>query len=209
MCLAGMASTTHAQKKTRADREPRPGIYRAQGGEWRVDLTPAVEDALARYDRDFEMWERRDYRGVDLGRYEFSSRQVPWAVLGDFNNDGRVDVAVAGRTEGELVVLMVLSDGPRKYRVKSMDVEIYDPEDRRQAIPPVLQYVYPGRYRVEHRLDLKRSRRRPSEIEVRLPAVQMAGGRKRSAVLYLVEKGEVVPYYLVREIEVRDADRRR
>jgi hypothetical protein len=193
--------TSAAEAQTaRTDREPRPGIYRAKDGEWRVDLPPAVEDALRKYDRDFEMWEKSDYRGVNLGRYDFSARQVPWAVIGDFNNDGRIDVAVAGRTEDKLAVVMVLSEGRRSYRAKAMDVEPYDPEERRRVLPPVLRYVYPGRYRVDHRDGGKR-KGREREIEIRRPAVQMTGGRRSSAVLYVVERGEVSPYYLIRGIE--------
>ncbi len=190
---------------SRRDREPRPTIANSRG-EWRVDLPPRVEDAIRRYDRDFEPWSSDDYRGVDLGPYERSSRQVPWAVVGDFNGDGLMDVAIAGRTEDELVSLMIVSDGDRKYRVLTMDVEPYDREERKRTRPPVLSYVYPGKYRIEdseRRRGRQRGGRAVRELEVGKPAVQIAGGRRPGAALYVVNKMTVTPYYLVDPLNTR------
>jgi hypothetical protein len=192
-----------AQGRRRTDREPRPTIYRSADG-WRVDLTPAIEDALDRYNRDFEMWKPRDYGdggtrsardGDDRfdrhGEDAYSSRQTPWAVIGDFNGDGRVDIALSGRTDEDVLVVLVLSNGQRTYRVIELDAEPYDPDDRRSIRPATLRYVYPGRYVIDDpRL------RRPREIVVEQPAVQISGGRRQGAVLYVVEDNKAMPYYL-------------
>lgn len=170
--------------------EPRPAIYHSPDGSWRVDLPVAVEDALDRYNRDFEQWSAGDY-GRELSDADFTPRQTPWAVIGDFNGDGRADVALAGRDDRDALVVLILSTGRRGYRASEVEHEPYDVEDRRSIRPPLLSYLYPGRYVIDDpRLAY------PREILVDQPAVQVTGGRRQGAVLYVVERNSVVPYYL-------------
>ena len=184
--LAG--ASAQAQRRDLRD-EPRPTIYRTPTGIWLLDLPPAMEDALDRYNRDFEPWTVQDYRG--LSAYEPSPRQVPWAVIGDFNGDGRPDLAVAGRTDRDVVVVFVLSTGRSKYRAVEVEHDPYDPDDRTSIRPPTLTYMYPGRYVVaDPRLNY------PRQIVVDQAAVQISGGRRQGAVVYVVENNAVVPYYL-------------
>ena len=190
VCLiSGMASRTVQAQRRDLREEPRPAIYRSPNGIWLLDLPPAMEDALDRYNRDFEPWTQQDYRG--LPDYEPSPRQVPWAVIGDFNGDGRADRAIAGRTDRDVVVVFVLSSGRSKYRAFDADREPYDPDDRLSIRLPQLTYMYPGRYVVaDPRLDY------PRQLVVDQPAVQVTGGRRQGAVIYVVENNAVVPYYL-------------
>ncbi len=182
------ASVAHAQRRDLRD-EPRPTIYRSSDGIWLLDLPTAMEDALDRYNRDFEPWTLDDYRGVT--EYEPSPRQVPWAVIGDFNGDGRPDLAVAGRTDRDIVVVFLLSSGRSKYRAVEAEREPYDPDDRTSIRVPLLTYMYPGRYIVaDPRLSY------PRQLVVDQPAVQITGGRRQGAVVYVVENNTVVPYYL-------------
>lgn len=179
-----------AAQSRRLRDEPRPAIYHAADGSWRVDLPPAVEDALDRYNRDFEQWSEEDY-GRQISGADFTPRQTPWAVIGDFNGDGRVDIALAGRDDRDALVVIILSSGQRRYRAIEVEHEPYDVEDRRSIPPPLLSYVYPGRYVIDDpRLYY------PREILVDQPAVQITGGRRQGAVLYVVERNAVVPYYL-------------
>lgn len=190
LCLFSllMAATAQGQRRDLRD-EPRPAIYRSSDGIWLLDLPTAMEDALDRYNRDFEPWTLSDYRGVV--DYEPSPRQVPWAVIGDFNGDGRPDLAVAGRTDRDLTVVFVLSSGRSRYRAVEAEREPYDPDDRGSIRVPVLTYMYPGRYVVaDPRLAY------PRQIIVDQAAVQISGGRRQGAVIYVVENNTVVPYYL-------------
>jgi len=190
ICLLSVlgAVSAGAQRRDLRD-EPRPTIYRSSDGAWLVDLPPAMEDALDRYNRDFEPWTLDDYRG--LSDYEPSSRQLPWAVIGDFNGDGRPDLAIAGRTDRDLVLVFVLSSGRTRYRATEAEREPYDPEDRTSIRLPLLTYMYPGRYVVaDPRLNY------PRQLVVEQPAVQISGGRRQGAVVYVVENNSVVPYYL-------------
>ena len=177
-----------AQRRDLRD-EPRPTISRSPDGIWLVDLPPAMEDALDRYNRDFEPWSARDYgAGID---YTPSSRQLPWAVIGDFNGDGRPDIAIAGRTDRDVVIVFLLSSGRSRYRAVEAERDPYDPEDPRSARVPLMTYLYPGRYVVsDPRL------RYPRELVNEQPAVQVSGGRRQGAVIYSVENNAVVPYYL-------------
>lgn len=190
LCLLSILPATGAQAQRRDLRdEPRPAIYRSPDGIWLLDLPTAMEDALDRYNRDFEPWTLNDYRGVT--DYEPSPRQVPWAVIGDFNGDGRPDLAIAGRTDRDIVVVFVLSSGRSKYRAVEAEREPYDPDDRSSIRVPLLTYMYPGRYIVaDPRLGY------PRQLVVEQPGVQISGGRRQGAVVYVVDNNTVVPYYL-------------
>lgn len=170
--------------------EPRPTIYRSADGGWRLDLPVEMEDALDRYDRDFESWSEESYRS-GLAEYDFTSRQTPWAVVGDFNGDGRVDAAVAGRDDRDALVVFILSTGRNRYRAVEAEREPYDEEDPSSVRPPRLKYLYPGRYVIDDpRLAY------PREILIEQPAVQLTAGRRPGAVLYVVERNVLTPYYL-------------
>ena len=183
-----MPAPAQAQRRDLRE-EPRPAIYRAQTGIWLLDMPPAMEDALDRYNRDFEPWTVDNYQG-NL-EYEPSPRQLPWAVIGDFNGDGRPDLAVAGRTDRDVVVVFVLSSGRSRYRAVEAERDPYDPDYPGSTRPPVMTYMYPGRYVVaDPRLNF------PRQIVIDQPGVQISGGRRQGAVVYVVENNAVVPYYL-------------
>ena len=188
---AGSVNLLNAQRRSRVD-DPRPTIYRSATGEWLVDLPPDAEDAIDRYDRDFEAWHADDYGAdADDRAYDYSPRQVPWAVIGDFNGDGRTDIAIAGRTERNAVVVLVLSTGRRRYRATELDAEPYDEDLHRSARPSLLRYMYPGRYRVR-----QDRHQYTTELVLEQPAVQITGSWRPGAVLYAVVRDQVLPYYL-------------
>ena len=190
LALPLLAASAASAQRSRTGDEPRPTIYRSGVYGWQVDLPPAMEDALDRFDRDFEPWTQGDYpRGTEA--YEFSPRQTPWAVVGDFNGDGRADVAIAGRNDRDASIVFVLSTGRSRYRAIEAEREPFDPDDPSSIRLPVLSYLYPGRYVVaDPRLVY------PREIVIEQPAVQIVGGRRQGAIVYAVERNTLVPYYL-------------
>lgn len=186
-----LAAQRQRVDRERADREPRSAIYLDPTGRWRLDPTGPVEDALDRYDPAFEPWTQDDYPVDALAGYPFSPVQTPWAVVGDFNGDGLTDVAVAGRTDRDAVVLLVLSAGVRRYRAFELTRVPYDPEVPGTILLPVLSFRYPGRYVVADRRLLY-----PREIVVERPVVQLTGGGREGAVLFAVEQRGIASYYL-------------
>jgi hypothetical protein len=164
-----------------------------------------MEDALDRASRDFEQWTDIDYRPSDVDGYDPSPRQVPWAVVGDFNHDGRLDVALAGRDDRDQLVIFILSSGRRKYRAVRAESDPYDPDDRITVRPPVLSFLYPGRYVVDDRR-LRHSR----TIVVDQDAVQLTGGHRSGSVLYVVDSvsNTVLPYYLTKSVDDSPVGRR-
>lgn len=191
VALAASATPRVAVAQRWGRGEPRPLVYQGADRQWRVDLPPAMEDALDRYDPDFEPWSESDYARAGMQAYRFSARQTPWAVLGDFNGDGRMDAAVAGRTDRETVTLLLLSSGRRRYRAIPLEREPYDARDGIPPLLPELSFRYPGRYVVvDPRLAF------PREVVVARPAVELDGGGREGARLYVVERSGVVPYYL-------------
>ena len=190
VCISTLAPPAVSQSSRAVRDEPRPMIFRSASGEWQLDLPPAMEDALDRVDRDFEAWTASDYAYLPES-YEPTPRQLPWAVVGDFNGDGRLDLAIAGRDDRDALVIVVLSSGRSRYHAVEAEREPYDPDEPRTIRLPVLSYLYPGRYVIDDpRL------RYPRELAVDVPAVQVTGGRRNGAVLYTVESDALVPYYL-------------
>lgn len=187
LAVPGIASGQHGRRP--AD-DIRSTLTRDRDGAWRLDLAPAVEDALDRFDRDFEPWTGDDYRGLS-GDYSPSPRQVPWAVIGDFNGDGRTDVALAGRDDRDALVLIVVSTGRSRYRVIEGDREPFDPDDPGSIRRPVLRYLYPGRYVIaDPRLVY------PRELVIEQPAVELTGARRQGAMLLTVEDDAIARYFL-------------
>jgi hypothetical protein len=70
--------------------------------------------ALYGHDPAFRILERRDFvPGVIKGdgwEYPFDATQEPWAVLDDFDGDGRRDAAVLGRSGNRFKLLVVRGD---------------------------------------------------------------------------------------------------
>ena len=187
LALPGVAAS---QRGRRPADDIRSTLTRDRDGAWRLDLAPGVEDALDRFDRDFEPWTGDDYRGL-ASDYAPSPRQVPWAVIGDFNGDGRTDVALAGRNDRDASVLIVISTGRSRYRVIEADREPFDPDDPGSIRRPVLRYLYPGRYVIaDPRLVY------PRELVIDQPAIELTRARRQGAMLLTIEDDALARYYL-------------
>jgi len=84
--------------------EPRVELI---GHEHIVVLPKPMKKALDRFNPKFTVWRERDYCSWYVK--QFTTRQAPFAVIGDFNGDGVLDVALHGHTEHEALIIAVLS----------------------------------------------------------------------------------------------------
>lgn len=92
-----------------------PAIIATTGGR-ELSLTLPMLRALDGWDPSFRPWHDRDYQPLLVRAYRHSSLQAPFAVVGDFNGDGRADVAIDGRTNTHTVTIVLLSNH-EAYRV--------------------------------------------------------------------------------------------
>jgi hypothetical protein len=73
-------------------------------------LAPAMKEALTAYNKDFKIWTLADYSPEELEQYHYSEKSLPYAVRGDFNNDGMDDIVVAGHDNDRNLVLALISN---------------------------------------------------------------------------------------------------
>lgn len=98
--------------------DPEPQETHPLDPEYIEALRPSPEMAavLEKYSPDFVVWKIEDYPPERIKSYPYSDKSLPYAVKGDFNGDGREDMAVAGHNKDSNLVLGLLSsDGG--YRV--------------------------------------------------------------------------------------------
>jgi len=85
------------------------------GSEPVLHLTEAQTGAIKHYDPTFKLRNRQDYT-PDVRKYvRPSAHQILFAVIGDFNGDGKKDVVLQGNDDSNELLIAVLStkEGPR------------------------------------------------------------------------------------------------
>lgn len=108
-------------------------------------LPPAMHRALDSYAPGYIPWRWDDYT-LNV-QHHVQTAEPPWGelpmfgVIGDFNGDGEIDVALSGHDGRRVLFFVVLSDG-RDYRV----VELRPPEpwEAGRRRPDFLHRVPPG-----------------------------------------------------------------
>jgi len=75
-----------------------------------------MRNALHRFDCHFTIRRQRDYLPAIVKGYRFTSKQAPFAVIGDFNGDGSTDVIVQGHNRQADLTLCIMRHN-RGYRV--------------------------------------------------------------------------------------------
>ncbi|HEY3377322.1 MAG TPA: hypothetical protein VGL77_07480 [Armatimonadota bacterium] len=96
--------------------QTRPAIRLAPDGTHVLALPRAMMRALRGYDAHMVPWREQEYLPAVRTRYHFSTRQAPFAVIGDMNADGRLDVVLDGHNRQRNLSLCLLSRR-RGYRV--------------------------------------------------------------------------------------------
>ena len=88
------------------------------------DILPTVDmaNALARYNKNFKIWDNHDYPPAALSVYHYSAVSLPYAIKYDLNGDGIEDMVVAGHDNDSNMVLELLS-GTSGYYIRSVENE--------------------------------------------------------------------------------------
>src|SRR5437899_647477 len=86
-------------------------------GAYVLVLPKSMQNALRK--QGLTLWTLRDYRPEITGTYNYSDSQLPFAVIGDFNGDGLLDIVVQGRRDFKSVVVCLFS---HKDDVSAVDV---------------------------------------------------------------------------------------
>ncbi len=84
-----------------------PRIVRS-GDQFELVLTTALRNVLSAYDPNWKMLNESRYSEYDLKGYKKSERQLPYAVIGDFDGNGRTDAALLCETRGKIKHLVAL-----------------------------------------------------------------------------------------------------
>lgn len=85
--------------------------FEGKGKNLRLVLPPKMKTALDTYDPNFKIWKMSQFLPSYLRGYKITSHQAPFAVIGDFNGDGILDVALFGYSAKTSYVVVFLSTG--------------------------------------------------------------------------------------------------
>ena len=134
LALAGLASSVNLCEAGVQG----PVVVEARGG-FELVLPPEMSTAIQKAVPGFQTETLSSYYPDVQKYYRFTSRQTPWAAVGDFNGDGWQDVVLDGRARGRCYRLCVWGGQPAT--VDTLSVKTC--QDRGGSIS-VLMYVPPG-----------------------------------------------------------------
>jgi hypothetical protein len=77
---------------------------------YEVIIPKSMQGALSRFDSEFVQWSINNFSSFDLQHYNVTKNQLPFAVIGDFNCDKKLDLFLYGHNKSEIISLCVLSN---------------------------------------------------------------------------------------------------
>jgi len=134
----------------RGDDVPR---IKEQSGKYSIRLPSQMRATLRNYDPAFVCWQLDEYDSWIRQTYEPNPHQLPYAVIGDFNDDGTEDVILHGHDRENEILLAILSLDAT-YRVTELRRSKYS-DSAFKPIPDLLTYVAKGT--TVHSFDLQDS----------------------------------------------------
>jgi hypothetical protein len=125
LSLALLASGAGAQTTTERSSQTAASDVRFWNGH--LAMPPAMERALRSWNAHFTTWTTENctpaVRALALARG--APGEVPWAVRGDFNGDGVVDLALSGHDARKQYLIVLLSER-KQYRLRVLQEDSYD-----------------------------------------------------------------------------------
>lgn len=132
---------------------PRPKIV-LQAGQHHLQIPVPMQQVLAQVYPGFQVWQEGDYLPAIQAQYPYSWQSAPFAVVGDFNGDGRWDLALDGHSQ-KYSLLIALVSYAGSYQVLVLDKgPLIDPRkltypvgaETQHGMMAYLQYQAPGTY---------------------------------------------------------------
>lgn len=160
--------------------------------QWELNYGSQIERRIEKRFPRFRHLAPGDYLPAIVKDYRFSSKQAPYAVVGDFNGDGRSDLVVDGHDDVHFLRLLFLSP---KYQGQVAESLVWtDPktqvypvgEEHQRGHSVFLEFVGPGM------LDVPIGKQRP--VRLKFDAFQLVFFGKASIVHYW-SKGKFEEYY--------------
>lgn len=160
----------------------RPEI-RLVRGTHELILPRAMSNALRAYDAHIVPWRAQDYLPSILRQYRFTARQAPFAVIGDFNADGKADAMLDGHNRRHDLTLCIMSKR-RGYTV--LPLNISELTDLRKELYDMGDHNEYGRwtYLALRRPGIINSPHEPKPLRLTTDAVESFAYEKAAAVYY-------------------------
>ncbi|PIS46577.1 MAG: hypothetical protein COT17_07995 [Elusimicrobia bacterium CG08_land_8_20_14_0_20_51_18] len=90
-----------------------------------LELSAPMAEVLAVYDPDFLRWSLSDYPPEKLKYYPYSSKSLPYVVLGDYNGDGIEDVVLTGHNKNANIIVALMSTATGYYAIEVQKASYY------------------------------------------------------------------------------------
>jgi hypothetical protein len=119
--LEKQVAAPKAQQRQDTGEEP---YFSVVGSEHVLYLGAVQKEAIRAYNPDFQIRKEADYISAAVKDYPFSDHQTPFAIIGDFNGDGKKDVVLQGhdKTNDLLVAVLSSNQDPQIIEIRRSDL---------------------------------------------------------------------------------------
>lgn len=116
-----------------------------------LSFSTKITSVVRNCDADFETWTQDDYLATIPKIYEFSQKQFPFAVIGDFNGDNLPDAILTGHSQKAKSVSIIILSHKNDYKIHDCSKgEYVDPRKEWYLDEPgffsYLEYVSPKNF---------------------------------------------------------------
>ncbi len=163
--------------------------------EYKVTMPEKMKKALDIFDPDFRVWNQSDFAPIIIKDvYDFSIKQAPSAVIGDFNGDNLKDIALFGRNKTKSSIICILSDG-KDFKVFEMEsFNLKEPQDHWTIVGPDMKEYGFTMYMTYHESGLIQSPYEENSLNLSTDAVEIVYFEKAAKIFYF-ENGAFYEYW--------------